>query len=86
MKNKLNNWVVNNQEDEDGFSLNPFDVFVYESSNGNQDLGTIRNTTVSESGSAELTMKSSKEKRYANNVTHSPNHVTTARKKQLMVT
>ena len=86
MKNKQKNWTVNNQEDEDGFSLNPYDVFIYDSTNGNQEFGTIRNATTSESGSAEFTMTSSKEKQFANNITHFPNHVTTIRKKQLIAT
>ena len=86
MKNKQKNWNVNNQEDEDGFSLNPYGVFIFDSTNGHQDLSTIRNTTISESGSAKLTMISSKEKRYSNNVTDFPGHETINRKKQLIVT
>ena len=84
MINKQNKWNVNNQEDEDGFSLNPYDIFIYYCTNGNQDFSSNRNTTISESGSAEFTMISSKEKRYANNVTHFPGHETIISKKQLL--
>ena len=37
MKNKWDHEVVNSQEDEDGFSLNPGNVFQYESARGKQD-------------------------------------------------
>jgi hypothetical protein len=86
MKNKQKNWNVNNQEDEDGFSLNPYDIFIYDSTNGNKEFGTNRNTTTSESGYAKLTMISSKEKRCTNKVPPFPNHVTIINKKQLIAT
>lgn len=86
MKNNQKNRNANMQEDEDGFSLNPYDVFINNSTNRHPDLGTIRNITISESDSAKLTMISSEEKRYTNNVTHFPDQVTITGKKKLIAT
>lgn len=86
MKNKQKNWNVNNQEDEDGFSLNPYDVFIFYSSSGNWDFSTIRNTTISKSSFAKLTMTSSEEKKFAKNVTHFQGQITTIRNKQIIAT
>lgn len=70
MKN-LNNWVVNCQEDEDGFNLNPFDVFIDDSTNRNQDHHLNRKTSNSDSGPVEFIMNTTKVKRYANKITNS---------------
>lgn len=63
MENKKNNWKVNSQEDEDGFSLNPYEVFIDDSTNSNQDNHLNINITNSESGIAELIMNNVKVKR-----------------------
>lgn len=72
MKKKQKNWVVNNQEDEDGFSLNPDNFIFCESTNGKQDISSIRNTANSESGSAKLTMISSEAGRRISQFIYSP--------------
>jgi len=58
MKNKWDHEVVNCQEDEDGFSLNPGSVFTYESAGGNQDISSKENTADTEFGSSKLTVAS----------------------------
>lgn len=86
MKYIQKNRNTNMQEDEDGFSLNPYDIFINKSTNRHPDPGTIRNITISESDTAKLTMISSEEKRYTNNVTHFPDQVTIIYKKKLIAT
>ena len=56
MKNKWDHEVVNSQEDEDGFSLNPGGVFNYESVRGKQDIHSNRDPVNTESGSMKLAM------------------------------
>lgn len=68
MKNKLANWNINCQEDEDGFSLNPYEVFIYDSTDGNQDNHLNRNIANSESGHAELRTIATKENRFTNKI------------------
>ena len=58
MKNKWDHEVVNSQEDEDGFSLNPGSVFNYESAREKQDIISEENTTDTEFGSSKLTVAS----------------------------
>ena len=60
MNIKQNNLIVNSQEDEDGFSLNPFNVFIYDRTTEHQDLNTIRNAKNSEYGDAKNNMTNSK--------------------------
>lgn len=70
MKNKQNNWDINSQEDEDGFSLNPYEVFIDDNSNGNQELHSKRITANSEPGAVGCITIATKEKRFANKITN----------------
>ena len=63
MKKKQNNWVVNKQEDEDGFSLHPYNVIICENTKVKENISSIRNTANSESVSVKFTMISSKVRR-----------------------
>ena len=56
MKNKWDHEIVNSQEDEDGFSLNPGGAFQYESAGGKQDISSNRDSANTGSGSPELAM------------------------------
>lgn len=72
MKIKQKNQVVNNQEDEDGFSLNPVNDFIYESRKVKQYISSKRNTANSEPGSAKLIMISSETAQKISRFIHSP--------------
>jgi len=56
MKNKWNHEVINSQEDEDGFSLNPGSVFHYESAKGEQEINLNRGSADTAPCSAKLVM------------------------------
>jgi hypothetical protein len=58
MKNKWDQEVVNSQEDEDGFSLNPAGVFQYESAGEKQENNSNRNSVNTGPGSMKLAMTS----------------------------
>ena len=58
MKNKWDHEAVNNQEDEDGFSLNSGSVFHYENVGGKQDISSKENTADTEFRSSKLTVAS----------------------------
>ena len=69
MKNKWKYEVVNNQEDEDGYSLYPDSVIIYESAKGNQNTNSDKNTVP---GSAKLAMISPETKRRVSQFILSP--------------
>lgn len=56
MKSKWEHEVINSQEDEDGFSLNPGNVFNYESVMGNQDIHLNGNSAPTGSCSTDQAM------------------------------
>lgn len=74
MKKKLKNWAVNNQEDEDGFSLNQYDVFIADRIKEKPGISSTINSTNSNPVAVKFTMISSKEKRYADKVSHFQDH------------
>ena len=51
--------IVNNQEDEDGYSFYPDSVIIYKRTMGKRDFNSIKNTSNTESGSPEFAMVSS---------------------------
>ena len=51
--------IVNNQEDEDGYSFYPDSVIIYKHKMGKRDFNSIKNTSNTESGSPELAMATS---------------------------
>ena len=53
MKNKWDHEVINSQEDEDGFSLNPGGVFHYDNERRKQGINSNKSTANTEPGSAE---------------------------------
>ena len=53
MKNKWDHEVINSQEDEDGFSLNPGYILYYESAIRNQDTHSTKNSANTGPGSTE---------------------------------
>lgn len=58
MKNKWDHEIINSQEDEDGFSLNPCSTFHYESAKGEQDIISNRDSANTEVGSPKPAMVS----------------------------
>ena len=54
MKKKWKYEVVNNQEDEDGCSLYPNNVIIFESAREKRNLNSNENTAKTESGSPNL--------------------------------
>ena len=56
MKNKWDHEVVNSQEDEDGFSLNPGGFFHDKNERRNQGINSNGNSVNTEPGSAEHAM------------------------------
>lgn len=62
MKNELKKSVVNSQEDEDGFSLNPYEVYIYESANKEEHFNKKKSKMMSGTYVAKLVLISSKER------------------------
>jgi hypothetical protein len=58
MKNKWDHEAVNNQEDEDGFSLNSGSVFHYENAGEKQDVSSKENMADSEFRSSKFIVAS----------------------------
>lgn len=68
MKRKRKYNVVNSQEDEDGFNLNPFNFFISNITNGNQHFMTAKNYKNSASGYIEFKMIATKKRKSLSNI------------------
>lgn len=77
--NKQKNWNTNTQEDEDGFSLNPYVIFNNDATYRNTDISKNSNDRHSATGAAAPGMIAPKDKLNTNEKYHFPSPATISR-------